>query len=85
MGLLVRGELDVLRSGNQVATLRTNEVFGEMARWTGTPRQAKLLANQSVVYLRWESDWWFSQAKEAGLQQYMEELVAQRTPVAPSV
>ncbi len=85
MGLLVQGELEVLRSGTQVATLRANEVFGEMARWTGTPRQAKLMANQGVIYLRWEPDWWFTQAKEAGLQQYMEELVAQRMPIAPSV
>jgi CRP-like cAMP-binding protein len=79
MGLVVHGGVAVVeRSGRRVAELERGGVFGEMALWTRNSRVANITAQGPLTYLRWESDFWATQAKASGIDEYLNQLVAQR-------
>lgn len=78
LGLVVDGAQHVSRQGKPVAILQKGDVFGEMAAWAGTARQASITAHKEGVYLRWERDWWIQEAKRLGLASYLDTLVKTR-------
>lgn len=82
MGLLLEGEIKVMRDGVEVARLQRGQVFGEMSYITDLPRAATLVASEDCVLFRWESGWWASQAEMLGLRPYFEGLIMSRKEIS---
>lgn len=79
MGLILKGQVEVVRDGQRVACLESKSIIGEMSYISQQPRSASLVALEPVTILRWESGWWADQAEKLGLRPYFEELTRRRS------
>lgn len=85
LGLAVDSELQVTRNNKKVTVLHKGDIFGEMAAWVGTPRQASIIATKPGIYLRWERNWWIQEANRLGLAPFLDQLVAGRNQELQSI
>ena len=78
MGLVVSGEVQVLRDGKSAGTLAKGDVLGEIAFITQRPRTATLRAAKDVLLWRWEPVWLEEETTRAGLRPILETLTEER-------
>ncbi|MGA1869365.1 MAG: cyclic nucleotide-binding domain-containing protein [bacterium] len=78
MALLVAGEVEVIRDGETLDTLKTGNVCGEIAFLDDRPRTATLRAVKRALLWRWDPEWLNSEVDRLGLRPALEALSQKR-------
>jgi CRP-like cAMP-binding protein len=85
MGLVVHGNLEVLRGSKRITELVAGDVFGEIAFLFDQPRQATLTARDPTLVCRWQADWLASAIDDAGVRAPLQALAQSRLPKRESL
>lgn len=54
--LILKGEVSVIKNGNEITKLSKNSFVGEISFLTGKPANADVIANGEIEYISWSQD-----------------------------
>ncbi|MGA1868888.1 MAG: cyclic nucleotide-binding domain-containing protein [bacterium] len=78
VGLIITGEVEVIKDGQTIGILNVGDVLGEIAFLEDTPRMATLRALQEILLWRWDPEWLRNEIDRTGLRPILEHISHKR-------